>query len=48
MGTGLSVVLVPLPLKRLTFSLKAFTRSAIDFGGPFMMRQDRGKLQRKR
>ena len=32
-----------LPLNRLTMSLRAFTRVAVDFGGPFMTVQRRGK-----
>ena len=29
-------IMAPLPLNRLTTSLKAFTKVAVDFGGPFM------------
>ena len=38
---------VPLPLNRLTTSLRAFTKVAVDFGGPFMTVQGRGKLRQK-
>ena len=35
--------MAPLPLARLQTSLKAFTRTAVDFGGPFTTIQGRGK-----
>ena len=36
-------IMAPLPLNRLTTSLRAFTRVAVDFGGPFMTAQGSGK-----
>ena len=41
-------IMVPLPLNRLTTSLRAFTRVAVDFGGPFMTVQGRGNPRQKR
>ena len=29
-------IIAPLPLNRLKLSLRAFTRTAVDFGGPFV------------
>jgi len=40
--------MAPLPLNRLKTSLKAFTRSAVDFAGPFITIQGRGKQREKR
>lgn len=40
--------MAPLPLKRLETSLKAFTKVAVDFGGPFITMQGRGKRRGKR
>ena len=41
--------MTPLPLNRLTTSLRAFTREALDFGGPFKMTvQGRRKPRQKR
>ena len=40
--------MAPLPLARLQTSLKAFTRTAVDFGGPFTSIQGRGKRREKR
>ena len=36
-------IMAPLPLNRLTTSLRAFKKVAVDFGGPFMTVQGRGK-----
>ena len=36
-------IMAPLHLKTITTSLRAFTRVAVDFGGPFMTVQGRGK-----
>ena len=36
-------IMAPLPLNRLKLSLRAFTRTAVDFGGPFVTIQGRGK-----
>ena len=41
-------IMAPLPLNRLTTSLRAFTKVAVDFGGPFMTIQGRGKPRQKR
>ena len=40
--------MAPLPAARLKPSLRAFSRSAVDFGGPFMTIQGRGKRREKR
>ena len=40
--------MAPLPLCRLQSSLRAFTRAAVDFAGPFMTIQGRGKQRCKR
>ena len=40
--------MAPLPLNRLTTSLRAFAKVAVDFGGPFMTMQGRGKPRQKR
>ena len=37
-----------LPVSRLTTSLHAFTKTAVDFGGPFITVQGRGKCRLKR
>ena len=41
-------IMAPLPLNRLKLSLRAFTRTAVDFGGPFVTIQGRGKQRQKR
>ena len=41
-------VMAPLPIVRLTTSLRAFTKTAVDFGGPFITVQGRGKRRLKR
>ena len=41
-------IMAPLPLNRLETSLKAFTRVAVDFGGPFITIQGRGRRREKR
>ena len=41
-------IMAPLPAARLKPSLRAFSRSAVDFGGPFMTIQGRGKRREKR
>ena len=40
--------MAPLPLNRLTTSLRAFTKVAVDFGGLFLTIQGRGKPRQKR
>ena len=40
--------MAPLSMARLQTSLKAFTRTAVDFGGPFRRIQGRGKRREKR
>ncbi|PFX13817.1 hypothetical protein AWC38_SpisGene22069 [Stylophora pistillata] len=41
-------VMAPLPKIRLKMPPRAFSRTAVDFGGPFMMIQGRGKRRAKR
>lgn len=41
-------MMAPLPLSRLKSSFRAFTRTAVDFGGPFITVQGRGKRREKR
>ena len=41
-------VMAPLPISRLTTSLRAFTETAVVFGGPFITVQGRGKCRLKR
>ena len=41
-------VMAPLPISRLTTSLRAFTKTAVDFGGPFITVQGREKRRLKR
>lgn len=41
-------IMASLPLTRLQTSLKAITRTAVDFGGPFTMIQGRGRQREKR
>ena len=41
-------IMSPLPLARVTTSLRTFTRTSVDFGGPFVTLQGRGKRRQKR
>ena len=41
-------IMAPLPTARLKTSLRAFARSAVDFAGPFITVQGRGKHRKKR
>ena len=41
-------IMVPLPLNQLKLSLRAFTRTAVDFGRPFVTIQGRGRQRQKR
>ena len=41
-------IMAPLPSSRLKLSLRAFSRTAVDFGGPFLTVQGRGKPRCKR
>ena len=41
-------IMAPLPLNRLTTSLRAFARVGVDFAGPFITVQGRGKRRQKR
>ncbi|MCG8047968.1 MAG: hypothetical protein N0E48_20505 [Candidatus Thiodiazotropha endolucinida] len=41
-------IMAPLPLSRLKTSLRAFTETAVDFAGPFVTIQGRGKRREKR
>lgn len=43
-----SQIMAPLPRSRLKPSLRAFARSAVDFAGPFIAVQGRGKRREKR
>ena len=43
-----SQIMAPLPTSRLNPSLRAFTRLAVDFAGPFVTVQGRGKRREKR
>ena len=36
-------IMAPLPANRLVTSLRAFTRTAVDFGGPFITIHGRGR-----
>ena len=40
-------IMAPLPLNRLKLSLRDFTRTAVDFGGPFVTIQGRGRQRQK-
>ena len=40
-------IMAPLPLNRLTTSLRAFARVGVDFAGPFITVQGRGKRRQK-
>ena len=39
-------IMAPLPLHRLTTSMRAFTRTAVDYIGPFITIQGRGKRRK--
>ena len=41
-------IMAPLPLARLETSMRAFTKIAVDFSGPFVTVQGRGKRRQKR
>jgi len=41
-------IMAPLPPNRLTTSLRAFMKTAVDFGGPFITMQGRGRPRQKR
>ena len=41
-------IMAPLPLPRLEMSTRAFTTTAVDFAGPFVTVQGRGKRREKR
>ena len=43
-----SQIMAPLPSIRLAMSLRAFERVAVDYGGPFITMQGRGKRREKR
>ena len=46
--TEIKAMLAPLPTSRLKPSLRAFVRLAVDFAGPFITVQGRGKRREKR
>ena len=41
-------IMAPLPKSRVTHPLRAFERNGVDFGGPYLTKQGRGKSKRKR
>ncbi|XP_074645830.1 uncharacterized protein LOC141902088 [Tubulanus polymorphus] len=41
-------VMAPLPRLRVKMPIRAFARTAVDFGGPFITKQGRGKSREKR
>ncbi|XP_064645117.1 uncharacterized protein LOC135498663 [Lineus longissimus] len=41
-------IMAPLPKTRVKTSVRAFTRTSVDFGGPFITKQLRGRVQSKR
>ena len=41
-------IMAPLPVSRIKTSLRAFTKTAVDYGGPFVTVQGRGKRREKR
>ena len=47
-GKAGSQVMGPLPKVRLRFSMRAFAQTAVDYGGPFITIQGRGKARLKR
>ena len=47
-GKPCEQIMAPLPLSRLKTSLRAFSRTAVDFGGPYITVQGRGKSHQKR
>ena len=47
-GKPCEQIMAPLPLSRLKTSLRAFSRTAVDFGGPYITVQGRGKCRQKR
>ena len=43
-----SQIMAPLPRLRTQLSLKAFSQTSVDFGGPFLTKQGHGKTRQKR
>ena len=41
-------IMAPLPVSRLKTSIRAFTRTSVDYGGPFTTIQGRGRRRQKR
>ena len=41
-------IMAPLPSSRLKLPLRSFIRTAVDYGGPFLTKQGRGKPRQKR
>ncbi len=41
-------MMAPLPRQRVTSSIKAFNRVGVDYGGPYLTKQGRGKTRAKR
>ena len=46
-GESCEQIMAALPLSRLKTSLRAFSRTALDFGGPYITEQGRGKSRQK-
>ena len=47
-GKPCEQIMAPLPLSRLKTSLRTFSRTAVDFGGPYITVQGQGKSRQKR
>ena len=41
-------IMGPLPLERLRMPMRAFVRCGVDYAGPFLTKQGRGKVRQKR
>ena len=47
-ATPAKQIMAPLPELRTRMSLRAFSQTSVDFGGPFITNQGRGKTRQKR
>ncbi|KAJ8040732.1 Alpha-N-acetylgalactosaminide alpha-2,6-sialyltransferase 6 [Holothuria leucospilota] len=47
-GKAASQIMAPLPVERLGVPLRAFARAGVDYAGPFLTRQGRGRAKLKR
>lgn len=45
---AMTQIMAPLPPRRVTDTLRAFANIGVDFGGPFLVKQGRGKVRQKR